>query len=877
MSVAESVPARATRRRHRSTTSGQRGWKWQPGGGSSGLGISPRSERSRGAAERGSRSGIARAAPGCRGGAGAPSTARVGPGSTIRPRYITATRSAMCSTTARSWVMSTIARPSSRCSSASRLRICACTEHVERRDRLVGDEHVGLGGERGGDRRRAGAGRPRARAAATPARRGSRPTASSSSSTRGRGARPACRRARRRAPRARVRADRPARVERARTGPGRPAAACRRISRAAGRPSGDVATVEHDPARRRACRARAAARPSVRLARSRTRRRARAPRPAAPRGRRRRPRAPSRARRGARRDVELLHDALGREQRRQCERRSPLAHARPRLGVLSRPPRGGSSSIEPAGERARRRVGERSHRRARQRAARATKRQPGGGSARSGTPPATTVASAPGACSARRERPRAAPACTGGAARQNTLGPVPTSTSWPAYITADPVADLRDARRGRGVISTIAVPRRARRSRSSAEHLRLDRDVERGRRLVGDQQRRVVGERRRDHDALPHAAREAVRRVARSAAPASGMPTSQQQRDRALREPRGAVTSPVRRDRLAHLAADREAGSSDGHRVLEDHARSASPRSSRSCLAGRPSSSRSSSRIEPVTRAAGGSRPITASAERRLAAARLADEPEDLALGHARGLTSRAPRPAASRRRTDDAQARSRAARSLRPPPRVEPRAQPVAEEAEASTAMRDREAGEDVGPRRLLQHLAAVGEHQPERRVGGWTPRPRNESAASIWSAKPHSTLACTIAGPIEFGSTWPRSTARCEAPRARAASTYGSRARPTRPSRARPARGSAGRSARSRAPAPDAARPGDRDQRDREQHRRQRQQHVERAHQRRVDPAAGSSPATQPERHRHHERAPAHRADRDRERRRGRRTARG
>ena len=45
------------------------------------------------------------------------------------------------------------------------------------------------------------------------------------------------------------------------------------------------------------------------------------------------------------------------------------------------------------------------------------------------------------------------------------------------------------------------------------EDLRLDRDVERRRRLVGDQERRVARERHRDHHALAHAARELVRIV----------------------------------------------------------------------------------------------------------------------------------------------------------------------------------------------------------------------------------------------------------------------------------------------------------------------------------------------------------------------------
>jgi hypothetical protein len=42
------------------------------------------------------------------------------------------------------------------------------------------------------------------------------------------------------------------------------------------------------------------------------------------------------------------------------------------------------------------------------------------------------------------------------------------------------------------------------------EDLRLDRDVERRGRLVGDEERRVAGERHRDHDPLAHAARELV-------------------------------------------------------------------------------------------------------------------------------------------------------------------------------------------------------------------------------------------------------------------------------------------------------------------------------------------------------------------------------
>ena len=52
----------------------------------------------------------------------------------------------------------------------------------------------------------------------------------------------------------------------------------------------------------------------------------------------------------------------------------------------------------------------------------------------------------------------------------------------------------------------------------------------------------------------------------------------------------------------------------------------------------------------------------------------------------------------------------------------------------------------------------------------GGWAPRPRNESAASIWMAKPMSTLACTTAGPSELGRTWRSMQPVRETPRARA-----------------------------------------------------------------------------------------------------------
>ena len=55
------------------------------------------------------------------------------------------------------------------------------------------------------------------------------------------------------------------------------------------------------------------------------------------------------------------------------------------------------------------------------------------------------------------------------------------------------------------MIST-AMPSSACRSSISLQDLRLDRDVERRRRLVGDQQRRAADQRHGDHRALAQAA-----------------------------------------------------------------------------------------------------------------------------------------------------------------------------------------------------------------------------------------------------------------------------------------------------------------------------------------------------------------------------------
>ena len=117
---------------------------------------------------------------------------------------------------------------------------------------------------------------------------------------------------------------------------------------------------------------------------------------------------------------------------------------------------------------------------------------------------------------------------------------------------------------------------RRRRSRRAAslelvEDLRLDRHVERGRRLVGDQQLGRARQRHRDHHALAHAAGELVRVRARRARAARGIPTrSSSSTARSMR--RGLGRCPVvRADLLDDLVADPVDRVERRHRVLEDH------------------------------------------------------------------------------------------------------------------------------------------------------------------------------------------------------------------------------------------------------------------------------------------------------------------
>ena len=104
------------------------------------------------------------------------------------------------------------------------------------------------------------------------------------------------------------------------------------------------------------------------------------------------------------------------------------------------------------------------------------------------------------------------------------------------------------------------------------EHLQdlgLDRDVERGRRLVGDDHVGVVGDGHGDHHALPHAAGELVRERPRPHRRVGD--ADQVEQFHGARPGGGLADIAVRGDGLGDLVTDRVDRRQGRERVLEDH------------------------------------------------------------------------------------------------------------------------------------------------------------------------------------------------------------------------------------------------------------------------------------------------------------------
>ena len=142
------------------------------------------------------------------------------------------------------------------------------------------------------------------------------------------------------------------------------------------------------------------------------------------------------------------------------------------------------------------------------------------------------------------------------------------STTLPAYITTTSSAISAMTPRS-WVMSMMAIRLRSRRRLHQLQDLGLDRDVECGGGLVGDEQLGVGGQGHGDHDPLAHPARELVRILA-GPAPGVGDPDLAQHLDGSV--PRLAPRdSLVQRDRLGDLVAARVDRVQRGHRLLEDH------------------------------------------------------------------------------------------------------------------------------------------------------------------------------------------------------------------------------------------------------------------------------------------------------------------
>ena len=255
--------------------------------------------------------------------------------------------------------------------------------------------------------------------------------------------------------------------------------------------------------------------------------------------------------------------------------------------------------------------------------------QPGGRAPGAGT--------RPGIAASRRARRRcrgsrrSACACTGARARRRARRTGPSSTMRPAYITStrcgqggDDREVVADVERGRVVAPAQLAHRR--------EHVRLRRDVEAGRRLVEHDHARVAaGTRSRGRRAAAGRPRAGAGSAAGARASAGQAHLGERREDRARRV--GAARRVLARCTSRELRADAQRG-------VERRGRDPAARTRRACRAARRSASaarararrRRRSRTEPpAIRVPRRAWPSSATRDRRLARARLADEPGDLA------------------------------------------------------------------------------------------------------------------------------------------------------------------------------------------------------------------------------------------------------
>src|SRR6266513_2645980 len=301
------------------------------------------------------------------------------------------------------------------------------------------------------------------------------------------------------------------------------------------------------------------------------------------------------------------------------------------------------------------------------------------------------------------------------------------------------------------------------------DDLRLHRHVERGGRLVGDQQDRLRGERQRDDHALAHAAGELVR-VMVEARLRSRDTDFGEQRQGPLPQLLSREAE-MRADRLLELLADSEERIERAERILEHDADAPAAdgaqrglRQAVDALAFEPDLARGEA-------PRGLEQPHDGEAGERLAGARLSHHAEHFAARH-------------GERHVID--------RDQRAAPRAELDPQVLRLKDHLSFGFR---ASRSQSPSRLTDSTRVtratpgntVIHHSPENRkslptrirvpsegrVGG-RPTPRKESVASVMMAVAIWMLAITSTGPMTFGSTCTSMMASGRLPITRAACTY-------------------------------------------------------------------------------------------------------
>src|SRR6185312_8758148 len=305
------------------------------------------------------------------------------------------------------------------------------------------------------------------------------------------------------------------------------------------------------------------------------------------------------------------------------------------------------------------------------------------------------------------------------------------------------------------------------------DDLRLDGDVERGGRLVGDDELRIAAQRQRDDDALTHAAREMVRIVVEALCRGRDADFGQE-----LDRPRARLARrhlAVRRDRLDELSPDAVERIEAGQRVLEN------------CADALAADVPQLLRREVVDALAGEDDAPCRDAPGPV------DEADDRGAGH--GFAGAGFADHAQHFTGADLE-RYIVDRHQRCPPRREFDAQML----DAKQRLRHQRslglsASRSQSPSRLTDSTSStraipgkmVIHHSPENRkslpmrisvpsegcVGG-TPTPRKESVASVMMASARLMVAITSTGPITLGSTWRSMMASGWRPMMRAAWTY-------------------------------------------------------------------------------------------------------